>query len=241
MTFISEMDMKITQLQTATHTFHLLYHRNKNQHRHSKWWKCFSTLKRCVSKLKYEVQTGDSLRAQARVKHMNQVLVPRCYASFTQLIQDTQFSPLGLTLVAELSRLRRLVTPYIDQADDEMSPATDLLDSRNTFPLNLSEDVGEAVRRITSSKTTKTGIHPVLASDILTGPEHSRVAEKRLHENEGAGRDASNPANGEIELLLPGASAAIAGSKSHTSSAPFKRQRHKKSVNAIEDLFQGLN
>lgn len=77
---ISEMDMEVTQLQAATHTLHLLYHRNKNQHRHSKWWKWFSMLKRCVSRLLHEVQIKDNARAQARVKHMYQVVLPSCYA-----------------------------------------------------------------------------------------------------------------------------------------------------------------
>lgn len=74
------MDTEITQLQAATCTFHLLYHRNKNQHRHSRWWKWFAMLKRCVNKLLHEIQARDKLRAQARVKHMNQVLLPRCFA-----------------------------------------------------------------------------------------------------------------------------------------------------------------
>ena len=76
----SEMDLKVTQLQAATQTFHLLHHRNKNQHQHSRWWKWFSMLRRCVSNLIYEIQTRDELRVQARVKHMNQVLLPKCYA-----------------------------------------------------------------------------------------------------------------------------------------------------------------
>lgn len=120
-----------------------------------------------------------------------------------------------------------------------MSPATDLVNSRTTFPLNLFEDVGEAVGRTESSNPTDAGIYPVFAFDILTRPESGSGAEKRLHEREGAGRNAINPAHGEIVLQQPKSGAVIAGSKSHTSLAPTKRQG--KSVNAIDDLFQGLH
>ncbi|KAF6241572.1 hypothetical protein HO173_000283 [Letharia columbiana] len=235
------MDLEITQMQVATHTFHLLHHRNKNQHRHSKWWKWFSMLKHCLSKLIHEIQARDILRAQARVKHMYQVLLPRCYACFTQLIQDSQFSSLGLTLVAELSRIRRLVAPYTDQAEDRMDPAMELVDSKDNFPLNLSEDFGEAVRRTTSSHATDVGVYSALAFDILTGPERGRGAEKRLREREGAGPGVKKTANGEIESPQPEPGNAIAGFKPCASSAPTKRQRQRKPVNAIDDLFQGLN
>ena len=77
---ISKMSLLLTQLQAATHNFHLLYHRNKNQHRQSMWWKWFSLLKRCVSKLLYEIQVKNNLCVQARLEHMNQILLPRCYA-----------------------------------------------------------------------------------------------------------------------------------------------------------------
>ena len=74
------MALEFARLQVATHTFRLLHHRNKNQHRRSKWWKWFSMLKRCVSKLLHEIQVRDNARAQARVKHMNRVVLPKCYA-----------------------------------------------------------------------------------------------------------------------------------------------------------------
>ena len=77
---MSQMDLEIAQLQTTDRIFHLLRQRNKNQHRRSKWWKWFSMLKRCVSNLIHEVQAKDILRAQARVQHLSQILLPRCHA-----------------------------------------------------------------------------------------------------------------------------------------------------------------
>ncbi|CAF9906407.1 hypothetical protein IMSHALPRED_004196 [Imshaugia aleurites] len=207
---IHGMDLDSTQLQAATHTFQLVHHRNKNQHRHSKWWKWFCMLKRCVSKLIHEIQAGDDLRAQARVKKMNEVLLPRCYMSFAQLIADTQFSTLGLTLLAELAKIRRLMAPYTDRVDDEISPATKLVDSRYRFPLSLSEDIGKPVGRTASNNHASVRE----AVDVITPSERGRYAEKHLHERDGAALDATSPANGEIELPQPGSGAAIAGIKS---------------------------
>lgn len=121
-----------------------------------------------------------------------------------------------------------------------MGPATELADSRDTFPSNLSEDVGEAVGRNTLSYPTDVGRNPVLPFDILAEPGRGRGAEKRPREREGAGLDATESANDETRLPLPKAGVAIAV-KSYPSSASDRRQRQRKSVNAIDDLFQGLS
>ncbi|KAK0100979.1 hypothetical protein ONS95_013032 [Cadophora gregata] len=44
------------ELTSVTHLLHLFHHRNKNQHRLSKWWKAFSQLRRQVGKLLLEVE-----------------------------------------------------------------------------------------------------------------------------------------------------------------------------------------
>lgn len=135
------------------------------------------------------------------------------------------------------------MAPYTDEAEPKMGPAMELVDSRETFFVNLAEDVGEAVGRTTSSNPTDVGTYPVLAFDIHTRPARVRVAEKRLHEREGAGLNATEAANGETKFPEPKAGAAIDGLGSYASPAPILRQRQKqrKSVNAIDDLFQGLN
>lgn len=161
-------------------------------------------------------------------------------SSFNQLIQDTQFSTLGLTLVAELSRMRRLLAPYADPFEDKLGSATEFTGSRDIVPSNMSEDVGEAVGRIKTNDSTNMGIYPVLPIDTLNGPERHRSSAKCPCEREGAGIDATKATNDEIELPQPEAGAAIAGLESYVSPAPVKRTRRRKSVNAIDHLFQGL-
>jgi len=44
------------ELTSITHLLHLFHHRNKNQHRLSKWWKSFSQLRRQTGKLLTEFE-----------------------------------------------------------------------------------------------------------------------------------------------------------------------------------------
>ena len=125
---------------------------------------------------------------------------------------------------------------YTDEAEDGLGPATRLVDSRDAFPLFLSEDIGEVVARSVSRHHTDVGIHPGFVFDPPTGPEGGSGGENRL---EGAGLDADEPPNVQIELLQSKAESAIVGSKSYAMSAHSKRQRQRRSVNAIDDLFQG--
>ena len=129
------------------------------------------------------------------------------------------------------------MAPYTDRVDDEISPATKLVDSRYRFPLSLSEDIGKPVGRIASNNHASVRE----AVDVITPSERGRYAEKHPHERDGAALDATSPANGEIELPQSGSGAAIAGITSYVSSASTKRHRQRKPGNAIDDLFQGLS
>ena len=122
-----------------------------------------------------------------------------------------------------------------------MGPVAELVDSRDTFPLNLSEDVGESVGRTTSSIITNVKTHPVFAFDIVTGPERGRVAAMGFQKREGTGLDGTLPTTAETAFPQPNSGASITGLKSYALSAPFERQKQRKTVSAIDDLFQGLD
>ena len=122
-----------------------------------------------------------------------------------------------------------------------MGSAAELVDSRDTFPSNLSEDIGESVGRTTSSTIIDVETHPVFAFDIATGPERGRDADMGFQNREGIGLEDTLPANAVIEFPQPQSGASIAGMKSYASPAPFERQKRKKTVSAIDDLFQGLD
>lgn len=86
----------VVELQEISKIFQLIYYRNKNQHRHASWWKCFSLLKRNTCKLAQELLAVDgdcggkeeeeedtnnptTSRAHSRVVFMRDILLPKCY------------------------------------------------------------------------------------------------------------------------------------------------------------------
>ena len=161
--------------------------------------------------------------------------------SFTQLIQDIQFSTLGLTLIAELSKIRSSLASHPTHVDDKTSLTTKLADSRSDIPLTLFEDVGEAVGRNATSILADIGTNYIPAFDSLVGPGCVTNVEKHLDGRKRAGLDATKPANVEIKTPKPKAGAAITGPRSDARLASIQWQRQRESVNAIDDLFHGLS
>ena len=161
--------------------------------------------------------------------------------SFTQLIQDIQFSTLGLTLLAELSKIRSSLASHPTQVDDKISLTTKLTDSRDDIPLTSSEDVGETVGRSALSILADIGTNYIPASDPLMEPACVTNVEKHLDGRKRAGLDATKPANTEIKTPKPKADATITGLRPDARSASIQWQRQRESVNAIDDLFRGLS
>ena len=151
--------------------------------------------------------------------------------SFTQLIQDIQFSTLGLTLLAELSKIRSSLASRPTQVDDKTSLTTKLADSTDDIPLTFSEDVGEAVGRNALSIVADIGTNNIPAFDPLVGPGCVTNVEKHLDGRKRAGLDATKAANAEIKPPKPQAGA----------SASIQWQEQREPVNAIDDLFHRLS
>ena len=161
--------------------------------------------------------------------------------SFTQLIQDVQFSTLGLTLLAELSKIWTSLASHPINVDDKISLTTKLAGSSDDIPLTLSEDVGEAVGRSALSILADIGANYIPAFDPFMGPGCVTNVEKHLDRRKRAGLDATKPANAEIKTPKPTSGAAITGLRPDARSASIQWQRHRESVNAIDDLFHVLS
>lgn len=73
------MDLDIVQLRESAKILHLLFHRNKNQHRQATWWKWLSMLRRCLAKLIIELGSPDPVDTLTRTRFMINFLLPRCY------------------------------------------------------------------------------------------------------------------------------------------------------------------
>ena len=157
------------------------------------------------------------------------------------MIQDIQFSTLGLTLIAELSKIRSSLGPYSTQVDDKTSLTTKLAGSRDHISLTFSEDVGEAVGRNALSILADIGTNYIPAFDPLVGPGCVTNVEKHLDGRERAGLDATKPANAGIKTPKQKADAAITGPRPDARPASIQWQKQRESVNAIDDLFHGLS
>ncbi|KAF2087015.1 hypothetical protein K490DRAFT_17082, partial [Saccharata proteae CBS 121410] len=125
-------------LQDLINILHLIFHRNRNQHRQQLWWRDLSSFRRQLQQhlTDTEVLDGNARnpgvrggkstvkkRCDERLGFWAAELVPRWYRSFSQLVASTQFAAIGLVLMAILARVSHLVgitRRYEDQADKEM-------------------------------------------------------------------------------------------------------------------------
>ncbi|KAL1626543.1 Ribonuclease MRP protein subunit rmp1 [Diplodia seriata] len=158
---------------------HLVHHRNLNQHRHSIWWRSFSVFRRELSHFVAEYNAYQpsaaaqkpsakaskvaARRAAARLDAWRRHHVPNWYLAFSHVVASTQFSAIGLALLAVLARVTQLTgitAAYEDEAEQAMQAvlrelaATDarqLLSDGIRSPRGegvASEDLGEVVGRM---------------------------------------------------------------------------------------------
>ncbi|CCU76715.1 hypothetical protein BGHDH14_bgh05125 [Blumeria hordei DH14] len=108
-------------LAASSRLLHLVHHRNHNQHRGACWYSRFNQLRRHIARLIREEEcctvtcargaTKNAYGQKARVAlaqriaFMRDILVPKCFVAFGNLVADSQYAALGLVLVGELSRV----------------------------------------------------------------------------------------------------------------------------------------
>ncbi|KAF8457167.1 hypothetical protein BGX38DRAFT_1046140, partial [Terfezia claveryi] len=107
-------------LMQESNLLHLIFHRNKNQHRLSKWWKDLSLLRSNVRKLIVELESVGELQAgkpaaparervDSRLRIMRRGVIPRAWVAFTGVVATTQFSALGMILLGVLGRIYEII------------------------------------------------------------------------------------------------------------------------------------
>ncbi|KAF9892201.1 hypothetical protein FE257_002607 [Aspergillus nanangensis] len=135
----------------------LIFHRNKNQHGKSKWWKWLSILKRTTLKLANSLEYGEpGPSAHVYRGYLATQVVPKCYLAFSTVVADGQFSTLGTVLLATLSRLAK-----VTRIDRELK-ARQTQRPRAQIPARgtpKGEDVGEVLSRPIES-TSKEVMNP---------------------------------------------------------------------------------
>lgn len=219
------------QLTHLTSLLHLFHHRNKNQHRHSIWYRHFSLFRRSLNQLTSAIDhlnttpTTNLARTlkkredarlisehEKRLVFWKDVMVPRWQRAFGQLVADGRFAVLGVVLMAVLSEVCGLVgvTGMFEEVEVEVKPgeAERVLGEFGREELRQVEDHGEVVRREEDSETVD-----VAAKAKASGAPTSKSTE--------VVKDAPKP------------------SKKRSSEVPEKKskKRRKKTGNAIDDIF----
>jgi ribonuclease MRP protein subunit RMP1 len=99
-----------TDLLQILNILTLAYHRNKNQHRRSRWWKELSLLRRNLRRLLAESEKEKEKEGfEKRTRFLREWLLPRCWEAFSGLVGDNQYAALGLMLLGALARLGRVL------------------------------------------------------------------------------------------------------------------------------------
>ncbi|PGG98554.1 hypothetical protein GX51_06750 [Blastomyces parvus] len=248
-------------------TLHLLHHRNKNQHRPTKWWKWLAMLKRSMGALlravrrwewEWDEGNGDGDGGvRAKVLEMMR--------AFSTIVADTQFSALGVVLLAVLAQAAQAVAPaenYQKEPDTNTGTNATLVPTTITgatavVPANDEEnvdvDVGEVVKRSLYP--------PSLAVDSAAS------GEKRGRQEKGDASRLKGESEGKSPLILDAAGeereAGMVEKSKRESSLPrlggdgdgeedeeeggerqkrrkLKTKRKKKRRDAIDDIFGGL-
>ncbi|KAL4759866.1 uncharacterized protein BDW70DRAFT_138768 [Aspergillus foveolatus] len=195
---------------------HLIFHRNRNQHGRTKWWKWLSILKRAVWNLAMSLSSskqGDfRTSAETYKQYLADRVLPRCYLAFSVVIADVQFSALGTVLFAILAQLSKSTGIAEEfKLPSPVETSHNLLASYSGLPTRI-DDIGEALPRpaepseVAQDFQLQLPVQPVL--EVSNKPSASQTL------------DATKPEK-----------------KKKKKKTETKKQRRK---NAIDDLFDGL-
>lgn len=223
----------LSKLEHLSDLLHLFHHRNKNQHRRSIWWRHFSTFRKQLNALVYEIQSLHEVPAThlqrsrkktqdretkatvtQRIEFWREVLVPKWHASFSQTVADGRFSVLGLVLIAVLAQSCQIVGISSGVEDEEMHDAEEAL-----------QDLTESTEA-SSIKRANTP-PPPSGEDLGEVVKREQVGEKPKDEV----APQETPSDGKTK--------AQRREKIATKSDPPRKKRKK--ANAIDDLFSSLS
>ncbi|KGO63663.1 hypothetical protein PITC_072160 [Penicillium italicum] len=175
----------------AVHSMlHLIFHRNKNQHRRTKWWKWLSILKRATLDL-----------ARSGVKSHLATVIPRCYIAFSTVVADNQFSTLGIVLLAALARLSKITG--ISQL--KMQPVK----NKSKIISVTKEDLGERIHRIDNAlapvKDSQSDSKFSMVSRVSRASKASNIKEKPTEKlTDGVSKSTKKKKKNAIDDLFSG-------------------------------------
>ena len=247
-----------TDLQRLYSLSSQIYRRNKNQHRGQKWWKLFNLLRRSVGRLvRISMEVGqrngdDAAAVRARLEReavllkeqrevegfVRDVLVGRCYLTFSTVVRDSQFAALGVVLMGILASVGKEVG--LPKVEVERIRGTSLLQTgvdrgrvverEYSSPKWGWEDVGEVVDRrhvIRESMIDSEAVEDIEDNMDIEAPTTAEIEVRvgpELTEEGG-----STATSLESAQILPS-----------TAKRKEKKGKRKRNKSAIDDLFAGL-
>ncbi|CBF70848.1 hypothetical protein AN6495.2 [Aspergillus nidulans FGSC A4] len=201
---------------------HLIFHRNRNQHGRTKWWKWLSILKRAVWNLAMSLSSSKQGDFRTSAENYKQYLadrvLPRCYLAFSVVIADVQFSALGAVLFAILAQLSK--STGIAEEFKLPSPVEtnhNSLASYTEVPTRI-DDIGEALPR------------PAEPSEVAEDFQLQQPVKPVLA--------VSNKSSASQTLNVTEPEKKMKKKKKQKEKGSETKKRRKE--NAIDDLFDGL-
>ena len=233
---LADVQSGLCQLRDSLCLLQLLYRRNKNQHRRSRWWRWFCMLKSCTQNLITNVAQADRTGSEIQCAYMVDNLLPTCYLyiylewilqrcterdfrSFSQLAADPHFSALGLTLVGEIARIWKHIG-CLGFKDVGSAFQRDVVESQNFDSRGkLVEDLG----------------HPIQRAPLLVLADHARKLSSASHDRE---------QNRFLSILKHTANGDEAASfqkrRRKKNMQRIVKMHERKDLGAIDQLFQAL-
>ncbi|CRG88744.1 hypothetical protein PISL3812_05778 [Talaromyces islandicus] len=154
--------MDLSRVEEVSSKIHLIYHRNKNQHGPTAWWRWLSMLRRTLLKILATSATTQHDKQARLAKYLHAFIIPRCYVAFSTVVADGQFSTLGSVLLAALAQARDATSLGIDQTES----SSDVRVSKTNE--GYTDDLGV---RISRSTETPFALHQKKTSESLQEAE----------------------------------------------------------------------
>ncbi|KAH7122562.1 hypothetical protein B0J11DRAFT_436902 [Dendryphion nanum] len=130
---------------------HLLFVRNRNQHRRNHWFKSLQQFRKQLALLVTELNgdKGVAEKLNARLQYWDEKAIHQWYLHFTQLVAVGPFAVLGLVLMACTARvcsITGITNLYEEIASEDMQSVLRLMDAGTVSEIgDLIDDEGNEI------------------------------------------------------------------------------------------------
>ncbi|KAI5301798.1 hypothetical protein KEM56_001348 [Ascosphaera pollenicola] len=193
-------------------------------------------------------------------RYLARWIVPRAYLAFSTVVADTQFSALGVVLIAALAQLAEVIEEFKTpdevavEVKEDQSRSIETATPSTTQPVkggNKLEDIGEVVVRRAAVPASGKKVTVVKADGTVPRRERDHdegpASSEQLSQLTGSDleqatlrKKAKTNKPFKRSISEDDSISAKAKSKKHTSDATKVKKKKKKERNVIDDMFGGL-